>query len=96
MRLKSDQVLPGSVVAESGTRDMLVKLNESIVQWALCPKVAQFLLKLLSDVHQVVSSVFVGRSIDALYRFHFSRGLRSALLKGFRGLWRPLNLRESW
>jgi hypothetical protein len=71
MSLKSDQTSSNSAVAESRTCDILVNLNESIVGWALCLKVAQFLLKALSDVHQVVSSVFVGRSIDALSRFLF-------------------------
>ncbi len=71
MSLKSDQTSSNSAVAESRTRDMLVNLNESIVEWALCLKVAQFLLKALSDAPQVVSSVFVRRSIDALFRFLF-------------------------
>lgn len=72
MRLKSDQAPFILIVAESRTADISTKLRELTSGSAFCRKLAQFLLAALVDEHQVVSSMFIRRGIDALFRVHFS------------------------
>lgn len=87
MRLKSDQALSSPFVTKLRTGDIRAKPYESILALAIWLKLAQFLLRVLRDEHQVVPSMFVRRGIDALFRLHF--GTKPNLLCAGWSDWQP-------